>query len=250
MGKDVIKLVSLNIELAKHLDLVREFLEKQKPDIACLQEVYEADLEELAKELGMEAVFGPMGLMGRVEHTKPPFVPYGVGILSALLVETVDRVYYSGGEEQAREHIFNGTSRDDAHPVLCVDIKKGSRKFTVGTTHFTWSAGGVADNLQRKDMKNLLAILQDIPGIVLCGDFNAPRGREIFDALAQRYKDNIPLEYHTSIDVNLHRGGGKLKGESLMVDGLFTTPHYQCSNVRFVGGVSDHFAIVAEVQKV
>ena len=28
---------------------------------------------------------------------------------------------------------------------------------------------------------------------VLAGDFNAPRGQEMFDTIAQNYKDNIPL---------------------------------------------------------
>lgn len=58
MGTKSIKLVSVNIELAKHL-----------------------------------------GLIGRVEYTKAPFVPYGVGILSALPVQSVRRAYYSGNEE-------------------------------------------------------------------------------------------------------------------------------------------------------
>jgi hypothetical protein len=34
-----------------------------------------------------------------------------------------------------------------------------------------------------------------------------------------------------------------------MVDGLFTTPVYQTSNVKLVDGVSDHMAIVAEIHK-
>lgn len=250
MGEDIIKLVSLNIELAKHLPLVRTFLEKEEPDIACLQEVYEADFEELAKELGMEAVFGQMSLIGRVEYTKPPFVPYGVGILSALPIQSVRRAYYRDDEESARKHVFNGTSRDDSHLLLWVSTKKGNESFVVGTTHFTWSPGGIADDLQRSDLKSLLGILEKIPEIVLCGDFNAPRGGEIFDALAHRYKDNIPLEYQTSIDVKLHRDGERLKGRPLMVDGLFTTPAFQCSNVRLVGGASDHFAIVAEVRRI
>ena len=250
MGKDGIKLVSLNIELAKHLDLVRAFLEKEKPDIACLQEVHEADLQEFAKEFGMEAVFGQMSSIGRVEYTKPPFEPHGVGILSALPIQSVQLSYYRGDEETARKHVFDGTSRDDPHPFLYVNAKKENESFVVGTTHFTWTPNGTPDDLQRRDMKSLLGILQDIPELVLCGDFNAPRGGEIFDALAQRYKDNIPLKYHTSIDVNLHRDGAKMRGRSLMVDGLFTTPVFQCSNVRLVGGVSDHFAVVAEVHRI
>lgn len=246
--KDSIKLVSVNIELARHLDLVREFLEKEKPDIACLQEVYETDLTKIAEEFGMEAVFGQMGLIGSGEYTKPPFVPYGVGILSALPIQSVSRPHYSGNEELAKTHEFNGTSRDDAHPLLCVSIKKGNASFVVGTTHFTWTPGGDPDDLQKRDLKSILGILEKISEIVLVGDFNAPRGRETFDTLAKHYKDNIPEYYSTSIDADMHRDGEKLRGKLLMVDGLFTSSQYQCTSVRLQGGVSDHMAIVAEIR--
>ena len=250
LEEDTLKLVSLNIELAKHLDLVRAFLEKEKPDIACLQEVHEADLKDFSKELEMEAAFGPMSLIGRgLEYTKPPFTPYGVGILSALPFQTVQLMYYRGDEERAKKHVFDGTSRDAPHILLHVNVKKGSASFTIGTTHFMWTPDGNANDLQRRDLRSLFAILRQIPDIVLCGDFNAPRGKEIFNAIAERYKDNIPEHYTASIDVDLHRWGDRLRGEPLMVDGLFTTPQYRCSNVHLVGGVSDHLAIVAEVRR-
>ena len=41
-----------------------------------------------------------------------------------------------------------------------------------------------------------------------------------FNRLAEKYKDNIPLEYKTSIDQNLHR----VKGLQVMVDGLLLHP--------------------------
>jgi hypothetical protein len=74
---------------------------------------------------------------------------------------------------------------------------------------------------------------------------NAPRGKESFSRLAKKYKDNIPPEYKTSIDQNLH----KVKGIQFMVDGLFTTPSYKASDVKLVDGVSDHMAVVAEITK-
>lgn len=247
--KDSIKLVSMNIELAKHLDAALSFLKREKPNVVCLQEVYEPDLAMFAREFTMEASFGPMSLIGRVEYTKPPFIPYGVGMLSALPVQRVSLEYYRSDEGEARKRLFENTSRDDPHPLLCMSIKKGNENFVVGTTHFTWSPKGEPDDLQRSDLKNLLDILQKFPEIVLCGDFNAPRGKETFDTLAKRYKDNIPSHYFTSIDANLHRDGKKMRGQSLMVDGLFTSPQYQCMNVRLQEGVSDHMAIVAEIRR-
>ena len=40
------------------------------------------------------------------------------------------------------------------------------------------------------------------------------------------------------------------RGLGLMVDGLFTTPKYIASNVKLEPGVSDHMAIVANIEKV
>jgi endonuclease/exonuclease/phosphatase family metal-dependent hydrolase len=79
--------------------------------------------------------------------------------------------------------------------------------------------------------------------IILCGDFNAPRGREIFSRLAKRWHDNVPLHYVTSIDPKLHRAGPL----QLMVDGVFSTTDYRVRNVVLHQGVSDHCAITADI---
>jgi hypothetical protein len=44
----------------------------------------------------------------------------------------------------------------------------------------------------------------------------------------------------------LHR----VKGIMFMVDGLFTTSKYNATNVKLVDGVSDHMAIVANIEKI
>ena len=91
---------------------------------------------------------------------------------------------------------------------------------------------------------------------MLCGDFNAPRmyeGKpgEIFAMLAAKFKDNIPAIYETSIDVSLHRNG-KTNAQELsdkMVDGLFTTPAYEASDVVLHPDISDHYAISATITR-
>ena len=80
---------------------------------------------------------------------------------------------------------------------------------------------------------------------VLAGDFNAPRGGEIFSHIAERYTDNIPPHYTTSIDGTLHRAGPI----PFMVDGLFTTPSYRAKGVHLEFGVSDHAAVAATIEK-
>jgi endonuclease/exonuclease/phosphatase family metal-dependent hydrolase len=129
--------------------------------------------------------------------------------------------------------------------VLAADIQKDGRVFRIATTHLTWTPNGGPNGEQRRDAAALLHVLEGLSEFVLCGDFNAPRGGDIFSMLASRYKDNIPLQYTSSLDPNLHRAGQL----GLMVDGIFSTSAYTVSAVKMVSGISDHCALVATVSK-
>jgi hypothetical protein len=96
---------------------------------------------------------------------------------------------------------------------------------------------------------NSIFIKQDksLGEFVICGDTNAPRGREAFDTIAKEFKDNVPLQYKYSLDKDLHR----MKDDvDYMVDGLFTTPAYIASRVELKNGISDHLAIIADVNRI
>jgi endonuclease/exonuclease/phosphatase family metal-dependent hydrolase len=125
--------------------------------------------------------------------------------------------------------------------------------YTIATTHFTWSPKGEANDDQRRDQAALFAILDSLGEFAFAGDFNAPRGKETFSKFAERYQDNIPPHYETSIDVTLHKTRNNpvenARVGKYMVDGLFTTPQYQASNVRLEFGISDHAAIIATIEK-
>ncbi len=51
------KLISLNIELNRHHELVLPFLKSQNADVVCLQELLEEDFEMYKRELGMNGVY-------------------------------------------------------------------------------------------------------------------------------------------------------------------------------------------------
>jgi len=55
----MLKIISLNIEGRKHLSRVMPFFEREKPDVICLQEIYESDFEKIEKETGMKGIFEP-----------------------------------------------------------------------------------------------------------------------------------------------------------------------------------------------
>ena len=97
---------------------------------------------------------------------------------------------------------------------------------------------------QLVNYRALESILDTFPEIIFTGDFNSPRGTEIYDALAQRFGDNIPRSITSTVDPNLHKAG-RLE---YVVDGIFATANYAVTDVAVVDSLSDHCAITAIIQ--
>lgn len=244
----MIRFASINIEGDAHLERVITFLKVYKPDVVCFQEVIESSVPLFEKELGMKGCFMPV----TIHNVKPfddssPVGTYGVGLFSNLPVADVRKDYYSGGEGDVPRFTGGQVHTTIWRAILSGTIDKDGKKYVVAVTHFTWTSDGSTSEKQREDLKNLLKIAAKNPELILCGDFNAPRGGEIFSKISEIYTDNIPKEYTSSLDTELHRIG---KVKQLMVDGLFTTPQYEVADVKLTAGVSDHMAVTALISKV
>ena len=252
-----IRLVSVNIERSKHLETVATFLKEQKPDIVCLQECMERDVPLFEEAAAGKAFFTPLCI-----HADPREESgvYGQAMISRYPFVASDAIYYAGEHEPL--FVFNNELKEEviarqARAVSIVEIDKEETRFKIATTHFTWTPKGETTDRQRHDLRLLFGLLEAQAEIVLAGDFNAPRGGEIFDALAKRYKDNIPPQYIWSLDEKLHRIPRSILADharevgvsGLMVDGLFSTPEYEVSDVKLHAGVSDHCAITANIYK-
>jgi endonuclease/exonuclease/phosphatase family metal-dependent hydrolase len=249
----MIKLVCLNVERSKHLDRIAPFLEEQKPDVLCLQELVEDDIPFFERLAGPCAIY----VKNSLHQADPPregFVIDCDGIFTRLPVIARDSTLYAGitgtVPTQSVDEKGNPLQRPNRWLTRVV-VGKAGEQYCIGTVHFTWTPKAAVTDEQRHDMRELLRILSSFDDFVLCGDLNAPRGGEIFAMLAEKYKDDIPERYTTSIDVNLHRAG-KIPSEHMdqkMVDGLFSTPEYIVSEVELHIGVSDHMAITATIGK-
>ena len=68
---------------------------------------------------------------------------------------------------------------------------------------------------------------------------------EIFSAFTKHLTDNLPPEIDSTLDPVLHR----VPGLHLAVDTIFSTPEYVVKKVRTIAGVSDHKAIVGEIER-
>ncbi len=241
------KLVSLNIEGHRHLEeRVLPFIQHEQPDVVCLQEVFEADVPRIKSALGMEGHFVPVAQVDQTSiHMSHALGAWGLLQLSRLPIQHQSHAYYMGGPGELPSFMADGNPNGMNRVVLWVEIPVAGQIYRIATTHFIWSTKGNSTPLQLEKLEALFKILADLPDLIICGDFNAPRGKETFARLAAKYHDNIPPEVKTSLDGQFHKAGQL----QLMVDGLFSTPEYQVSQVRVEGGVSDHKAIVALVEK-
>ena len=172
----------------------------------------------------------------------------GIAILANSIIDS-GSFFCTGREENILKTFDEYKSNKELqknNAIVWVNIKNNDGvlyKFI--TTHLPVTHHGECTPYQLEVIDSLLVHLNTMGEFVLCGDTNAPRGKESFSRLAKKYKDNIPLEYKTSIDQNLN----KVKGIQFMVDCLFTTPLYKTSDVKLVDGVSDHMAVVANISR-
>lgn len=241
------KLLSLNIEGDNHLERVIPFLKQEEPDVIGMMEVFKDDIPYIEQETGTISVFSPIARIETdVSYRLKPRGLWGVALFAKFPIVNIRRVTYAGKPSSEGIPIWDGQGAWNK-VLIAADVEIGELTHRVITTHFTWSAKGLPTEAQRADMDALQKELSRETEFVLCGDFNAPRGGEIWSRLAAHYKDNIPSTIVTTIDNRLHKDGKN--NIQLVVDGMFSTSTYTVEDVRVVGGVSDHMAIVCEVTR-
>lgn len=240
------KLISLNIQSDVHLDLVCNLISQNRHDVLCLQEVYQADLPVLESACGFHLEFIAVAEVNQsLPNMGTPKGKWGIASGTRFPVMTTNSFQYR-----------------DLKQVLSIPDKKGpgqvipsamalqfvadNQTQTVVTTHFTWSPNATISPLQISDCMNLKNYLsQKYPDYLLCGDFNAPRGKTLYTLLQSGLIDHLPKDITTTLDGKFHYAGQL----DLVVDTIFSTPEYRVSQVEVVGGVSDHMALVAQVER-
>lgn len=241
---DDLRVITLNVDWNKNLGTVLPFLSSRKADVVCLQEVCEDSLPTIAKVAGAYYFYVPM--CGGKIHGASGTV--GIAIFSRSPFFHTKSLYYVGGPAhivELDERTLESRSSTTCRALAFSEVKKDNAVYRIATTYFTWTPDGKADEFQRHDLQKMLGILKKTGECVLCGDFNAPRGGEIYEILSQVLKDNVPPRYVSSLDPKRHR----IKGLRLMVDGLFTTPRYVVSHVAIHFGISDHGALEAVISQ-
>lgn len=237
-----IKLISVNIEGSKHLNKVLPFLKLENPDVICLQELIESDIPAFIEIFGPEYIYAPM--FPRIKNDREEIL--GVGVFSRLPSIEKNITYYVDHRSPLQR--FDPSTVDTkfktaSFALAGITVKLDGKDCTLFSTHFPVTDDGHATDFQRETLAKLFTVLKEQNSFILCGDFNAPRGREIFTLLAEKYMDNVPTQYTSSIDGTIHRAGQL----PYMVDGLFSTQNMRVENVEMRCGVSDHCALISDV---
>jgi endonuclease/exonuclease/phosphatase family metal-dependent hydrolase len=230
------RIISLNIEERRRLGLVRPFFEQAQANVLCLQEIMEKDVPLFEQQLGMRAVFAPMK---HLQHESGTADRKGVAIFTTGEILATEIIYYSAFLPGPELKIDPELIVANHCALLFMRTRIDDALYSVATTHFMWAPGGNVAPPQLDALERLMATLDRYPDVILTGDFNCPRGKTIFDTLADRYTDNIPASVQTTIDGNFHRAGSL----DLVVDGLFTSDHYTVQEVVVHDGLSDHCAV-------
>lgn len=241
-----LKLVSCNIEGRKHYQRLIPFIQAQQPEVICLQEVFECDLGYLSEQFGMPVAFTPI-LDSDFKNIFDidPLGYWGIAIFTSLPVVAQGEHYYVG-ERSRIPKVDESNSNSLNRAVRWADVKKDDQVFRVATTHFTWSPNGNYIPLQGENLQSMEQFLKaELEQFVLCGDFNSPRGGEIYHRLTKWLTDHLPPEIKTTIDKNWHRAGDL----QFVVDYIFSTQSYRVENVQVNDGVSDHMAVSGTIIK-
>lgn len=233
------KLLCLNAELGVHSEAIEMLLTEEQPDIACFQEIKPDMVERWKNDFFKEGVYAPM-----VSEQSQPFGGWGVAIMSNMQLGCIDNQDYDAFKEDYPEFKLSRSERPRA-TLLSVKLPD-TNSLTIATTHFTWSPGGKVTDQQQVNFERLLKCLKGKNPLLLCGDFNAPRHREIYTRLSQEFRDEIPASWESTIDPQFHRAGPL----PYVVDGLFTRGPVTISGCRKVCGVSDHCAIIANLHQI
>ncbi len=245
------KLISLNVEGERHYSTVLEFLDKEQPYVICLQEAAE-NYMSLLKDIGYTCEFLP-----RVRKKQEGNEFIDGSIIATKQPQTAEPYYYYEPQKELAFEQFDEQSErlKCKQGVLLSSLQIDNVDFHIATTHFTWTPQGEKPNqAQIEDMTAMLQITSELPPHILCGDFNIPRDHSpLYKQLLTQYSDNIPTEYTSSLDKNLHQLGDDPTLTHLftdfMVDYVFSQKPYKVSDVRLEFGVSDHAAVVAEINK-
>jgi endonuclease/exonuclease/phosphatase family metal-dependent hydrolase len=248
-----IKFICLNLWFGgKLFEPIIEFLQREKPDILAVQEVYDSkdkkiedrfrSVEEIKKRLGFKYDFFSPACVAVFPDKK---IPAGNAIFSHFPISKSNTIFIhsSFGEVENYEAPiaidFSFTPRNMQH----AEIKINNNKLNVFNTQGVWGKDS-ADNEDRLKMSEaIVQNIKDKENVILCGDFNITPETQTIGNIEKYLKNIFKGEIKTSFNVKQKTNP---IFSSLVVDMIFASHNlkivnYYCPKVD----VSDHLPLAA-----
>lgn len=242
------KLVQLNIWQGRLLGQILAFLEKEQPDLLCLQEVYSSDLDSVILSFfrSYEAIqatlpnhqgfFSPVydiAVLGKQ-------VRFGTAIFSRYPMSDQETVLISGELQSYKtfdDYIPN--TRNLQRVTIHID---DTHSFCLVNHHGYWVANELGDDISVEKMKKVAGIVADSPRPLICsGDFNVTPESPAMKPLQEQLRD-LTQEY--KLPTTLSQFG---KVPNVPCDHILVSKGIDVQ--RFNGSdelVSDHKALILE----
>ncbi|MEK7539658.1 MAG: endonuclease/exonuclease/phosphatase family protein [Patescibacteria group bacterium] len=249
------KLICLNVWNGGILwENMLDFLQQEQPDILVLQEVYQSlDTPEAVYERTIDAlqmkidlpysVFAPAFL--NVHAGKK--IQKGNAVLSKFPLQQKNVIFFDhpfGEEDDAGEYgqDFTHLPRNLQH----VEVQTGSTPLNVFNLQGIWGWDGL-DNPRRKAMgEKILRAVQDLPHVILAGDFNINEPSELIQTMNQHLTNVFAGERVSSFNLPHKKHPGYA---TAVVDFIFVTPDIQVSSHSSPQiDISDHLPLIIEFE--
>lgn len=242
------RIIQLNIWHGKLGELVIDFLNKQKPDIVCMQEVNDippgpiygmfVPLHEIQQRTGLKyASFAPAFSYSFMNRTSL----FGNAILSKFPLEKQKTVFIHG------EYKDNFDMNEDDYNIRNLQICQAatsSGRLTI-VNHHGFHDKDPNGNEQTVDaLKKVAKIVGDLEGpLVFCSDLNVAPGSRAMKSLNNLGLINLAVENNISTTLSqVH-----FLDKPIPCDYIFTSKNIRINSFRAAGEiVSDHKPLILE----
>lgn len=252
-----IKFISLNLfEGGILFDNVFDFLDKEKPDVVALQEVYDGKDIDLPKNLrSLEVLkehfkswdyhFAPEFLLVRDEGK----IEIGNAIFSKFPInKTITKDF---GIPYGEHPLVppDGDFSTNPRNIQCCEVEVNKKTINVCNLHGIWGLSG-EDSPERLKMSEVITdLIQDKDNVILAGDFNLRPNTKTIENIEKHLTNIFKDELATSFNLkrkNLEKFPGYATS---VVDMIFASKDlkiifHNCPQVD----VSDHLPLICEFE--
>ncbi len=251
-----IKVLTLNIWGGELLDRIIDFINKENPDIALLQEVYDGKREQLdykyrslsilAQELNLpNHVFGA----SLIDTRSIGDILHGNAIFSRFPIQNKKRIFFDipfGEFNIEKSDIKREGIQYTPMSMLRTSIKISNKDINAYSVHGIWGLDG-KDNERRLAMsKTIVDEIKDKENVILAGDFNiSPNTKTIKNI--EIYLRNVFDSELTSTFNMKHK---KLPGyATAAVDMIFVSKNMEIiDHYMPIVDVSDHLPLICRLE--